>query len=178
MKKILIGLIVLLLLLFAVYFIGTGFVIRHDVILSGFSLSEDGAKITLSVGVTSSAGYVRSYRDVGGGVKPHMLEFYSAFGGINGAIGATDTVVLPLDSGDTQIFFSRPGKGYQLVLEKNPETGAWQKPTTASQKVVTEESETEFGDLVYHGETHEFHDLVYRGEKVAILMLSEAERNQ
>ena len=39
-------------------------------------------------------GYVRDYKDEGGGVKPHYLKFYSAWGGMNSAVGAKDTLFL------------------------------------------------------------------------------------
>ena len=109
-------------------FVGNGFRTRTDVALSGYALSEDGMNMTLHVRVMSSMGYVRSFRDDGGGVKPHYLTFYATFGGLNSSLGAKDEFVLALDKRDTEIYFNRPGGGYELVLQKDGETDQWQRP--------------------------------------------------
>lgn len=60
--------------------------------------------------------------------KPHYLTFYSTFGGVNSSFGTVNTFILELDPDDTEIYFNRPGGGYELVLEKNTETGEWVRP--------------------------------------------------
>lgn len=110
------------------YMAGTGFLQNPNVCLTGYSVSADGKEIVMEVGVTTSIGYVRGFRDAGGGVKPHYLTFLSAFGGLNGSIGARHEFILPLDESDAQIFFGRTGGGYELVLEKDEATGLWEKP--------------------------------------------------
>ena len=51
MKKRIIAVIVILAVLVALFFIGTGFQKRMDVVLVDYSVSEDGTEITLDVGI-------------------------------------------------------------------------------------------------------------------------------
>lgn len=111
------------------YFIGSGFSKRTDVILVDYSVSEDGSEITLNTAVPTSMGYIRGFENNGGGVKPHYLTFYSTFGGLNSSFGAKNEFALELDETDTEIFFNRADGGYELVLQKNTETGEWTRPT-------------------------------------------------
>ena len=127
-ERIVLWLLVTVLVLAAVYGIGTGFLERTDVGLVDYSVSEDGTELTLRVAVLSSMGYVRTFRNLGGGVKPHYLVFYSTFGGFNSRLGAKHVFELDLSETDTEVYFCRPGGGYQLVLQKNAETGLWQEP--------------------------------------------------
>ena len=62
-----------------------------QVFINDYTVSSDGKKITINVGVSASMGFVRE-------VKVHQqqggklyLDCYSAFGGLNGRIGAKDT---------------------------------------------------------------------------------------
>ena len=93
-----------------------------------YSVAEDGTAITLGVQVSSSMGYVRGFKDNGGGVKPHYLTFYSTFGGLNSSFGTVNAFVLELDPDDTEIYFNRPDNGYELVLIKEEATGEWIRP--------------------------------------------------
>lgn len=81
---------------------------RMDVVLVDYSVSEDGTEITLDVGIPTSTGYIRGFKDNGSGVKPHYLTFFSTFGGINSPIGAEHSFQLELTSDDTEIYFNRP----------------------------------------------------------------------
>lgn len=128
MKKRIIAVIVILAVLVALFFIGTGFQKRMDVVLVDYSVSEDGTEITLDVGIPTSIGYIRGFKDNGGGVKPHYLTFFSTFGGINSPIGAEHSFQLELTSDDTKIYFNRPEGGYELILVKDEETGQWLRP--------------------------------------------------
>ena len=130
MKKIIAIILLVAVTLTADYLVGTGFMERHDVVLGDYSISEDGEELTFNARVMSSMGYIRGYKDEGGGVKPHYLKFYSAFGGLNGSWGAKSEFVLPLGNDDTEIYFARPDGGYELVLYKNEETGLWERPKT------------------------------------------------
>ena len=94
MKKRIIAVIVILAVLVALFFIGTGFQKRMDVVLVDYSVSEDGTEITLDVGIPTSTGYIRGFKDNGSGVKPHYLTFFSTFGGINSPIGAEHERIL------------------------------------------------------------------------------------
>lgn len=126
-KKIIITLAITVVLVVSVL-IGTGFMKRTDVVLFDYAVAKDGSVITFDVQVSSSSGYVRGFADNGGGVKPHYLTFYSAFGGINSSFGAVDSFVLELEKDDTEIYFNRPDGGYELVLVKNSENGEWERP--------------------------------------------------
>lgn len=128
MKRILIILLAVVIVLSSLYFVGTGFLERMDVLLYDYSVSEDGTELTFSAGIMSSMGFIRGYKDNGGGVKPHYLTFYSTFGGLNSSFGAKNEFVLELDKDDSEIYFKRANGGYELVLQKNAETGAWERP--------------------------------------------------
>lgn len=110
------------------FLVGTGFQKRTDVVLFDYAIAEDGTAISLGVRVSSSMGYIRGFKDKGGGVKPHYLTFYSTFGGLNSSFGTVNTFVLELDADNTEIYFNRPNGGYELVLQKNADTGEWTRP--------------------------------------------------
>lgn len=115
-------------ILAAAYLIGTGFRKSTDVFLAEYSVTEDGAAIRLEIQSASSMGYVRGFQDNGGGVKPHYLTFYRTFGGINSALGMKNAFILQVEPEDTEIYFNRPDGGYELVLQKDAETGEWVRP--------------------------------------------------
>ena len=128
MKKIIIIALIVVVAISASYLIGTGYIINGGVYLGEYNVSEDGMEMTFNAGVASSMGFIRGYKDEGGGIKPHYLKFYSAFGGLNGSWGATNEFVLPLDADDAEIYFYRGNGGYELVLQKNEESGLWERP--------------------------------------------------
>ena len=128
MKKKIILAIGIIIVLIASFLIGTGFMKRTDVVLVDYAVAEDGSTINLGVQVASSMGYIRGFKDNGGGVKPHYLTFYSAFGGLNSSFGSLNSFVLELGKDDTEIYFNRPDGGYELVLVKNVNTGEWIRP--------------------------------------------------
>ena len=117
-----------LVVLYILYFVGTGFTERYDVYLHNYSVSGDVTQLTFSTGIYSSMGFTRGFKDNGGGGKPHYLTFYSTFGGLNSTLGAKDEFVLSLHEKDSEIYFADIGGGYKLVLKKNPETGVWEEP--------------------------------------------------
>lgn len=126
-KLLLISIVAIIVILTASYFVGTGFIERTDVVLTDYSVSEDGTQITLNASVSSSMGYIRGFKNNGGGVKSHYLTFYSTFGGVNSKLGAKNEFVLEVNEDDSEIYFNRAGGGYELVLQKNTETGEWEK---------------------------------------------------
>ena len=128
MKKKVILTMAVIVVLIASFLIGTGFMERADVILCDYEVKENGSAISLNVQVSSSMGYVRGFKDNGGGVKPHYLTFYSTFGGLNSSFGTVNSFVLELGKDDTEIYFNRPNGGYELVLVKNIDTGEWERP--------------------------------------------------
>ena len=128
MKKIITIILLVAVTLTDIYLIGTGYITNGGVYLGEYTVSDDGTEMTFNTGVASSMGFIREYKDEGGGVKPHYLKFYSAFGGLNGSWGAKNEFVLPLDADDTEIYFYRGNGGYELVLQKNEESGLWERP--------------------------------------------------
>lgn len=128
MKKKILTIVTMIIVFILIFFIGTGFQKRKDVVLIDYAVSEDGTAIDLGVQVASSMGYVRGYKNNGGSVKPHYLTFYSTFGGSNSSLGAVNSVMLEIAPDDKEIFFNREGGGYELVLVKNEETEQWVRP--------------------------------------------------
>ena len=116
--------VVLCIIIFLI--IASGFSIQTSAyITDDFIVSEDGGEITFKVGVGSSMGQVRGYKDEGGGVKPHYLKFYSAWGGFNSSIGAKNEYVLKLEPEDTEIYVYHGDGGYELTLKKDVTSGEW-----------------------------------------------------
>ena len=98
---------------------------RSDVFLRAFELSEDGNTMTLHVGLSTSAGYLRKMEVKQGGENKY-ITFYST-PGINSKIGAKDSFELSLNPSATEIYFYSGGGAYKKVLEKNEATGQWHK---------------------------------------------------
>lgn len=122
-KKIIISIVVVILVIIASWFLSTGSA-RTDVFLRDFSFDEKCNQMTIKVGVSSSAGYVRKMKQTSGSMN-YYYTFYSTFG-INSKLGAKDTFEIQLDNNVDEIFFYTGGKGYTKVLEKN-ENGEWVK---------------------------------------------------
>ena len=129
MKKKIFLTIAVIVVLMLLMFICAGFRKRTDVVLFDYSVSEDGSEISLEIQVSSSMGYIRGFKDKGGGVKPHYLTFYSTFGGLNSSFGSINEIELELSRDNTEIYFNRPGGGYELVLMKDIATDEWIRPT-------------------------------------------------
>ena len=108
------------------YLFGTGFLKNGAVYVADFVVSEDGGMITLDVGVGVSTGYVRKlavHQQSGGKL---YLDPYSAFGGINGSLGARSLYTLLLEDDTTVIALWRNENCYEEVLRKNAD-GAWER---------------------------------------------------
>lgn len=107
------------------YLLLPGFLKIGDVHLIDYALSEDGSEITLHLGVSSSAGYIRkvSVHQQHGG--KFYLDCYRAFGGINGSIGAKNQFTIPLDADTETIALYRAQNAYDVVLERD-EAGNWE----------------------------------------------------
>ncbi len=126
-KKVLITFVFAALFIMLSLFIVSGFTKNANVQIINYSVSDEGDEITLTVGAPFTISYIRGYKDNGGGVKPHYLNFYNTFGAIS-SWGAKNEFVLELDEDDTEIYFNREEGGYELVLQKNVNTGEWGKP--------------------------------------------------
>jgi len=96
---------------------------RTDVYLKDFEVSADGKTMTLKVGVSSSAGYVRKMKQTSGSTNGYYT-FYSTYG-INSKMGAKDTFEIELDEDTDEIYFYTGDKGYKLVLTKNQALQEW-----------------------------------------------------
>lgn len=120
-KIIIISSVVLVLAIVIGLFLSTGGA-RTDVFLKEFSVDEKCNQMTIKVGVSSSAGYVRKMKQTSGSMN-YYYTFYSTFG-INSKLGAKDTFEIQLDNNVDEIYFYTGGKGYKKVLEKNA-NGEW-----------------------------------------------------
>ena len=109
------------------FVIGTGFTKNPNVVLIDYSVSDDGKEIRFNVGVPLRANQIRGFKNVGGGVKPHYLNFYHTFGVVS-SWGANYEYMLELNEDDSEIYFNRADGGYELVLEKKTDTGEWVIP--------------------------------------------------
>ena len=163
MKKKIIAIILMVVILIITFMIATGFRKREDVVLFDYSISENGTVINLGVQVSSSMGYIRGFKNNGGGVKPHYLTFYSTCGGLNSSFGTVNSFTLEIDSDDTEIYFNRPNGGYELVLVKDEETGEWIKANKILKETIT-----------YNGKEYEKAELC--NDTLKWLELSEEER--
>ena len=105
-------------------FLGTGRA-RTDIYLKNFEVSSNEKTMTLKVGVSSSAGYVRKMKRTSGSTNGYYT-FYSTFG-INSKLGAKDTFEIELNDDMDEIYFYTGDKGYKLVLVRNTATGGWEK---------------------------------------------------
>lgn len=115
----------ILLALAASYVIAPGFAKQGNVYITDCSVSEDGTELTITVGVSTSIGYVRkisAHQQHGGKL---YLDCYSAFGGINGSLGAKNEYTIQLDEDTEMIAIYRSVNCYDTVLEKD-ENGIWQ----------------------------------------------------
>ena len=126
MKKKIFTVIGIVIFIFIVYFIGSGFVRNTSVFINDYTVSANGKEITLNVGVSSSVGYVRDVKvqkQQGGKL---YLDFYSAFGGLNGSVGAKNTFTLSLDEDTSIIAIYRNSNCYEEVLSKTL-SGTWER---------------------------------------------------
>ena len=121
MKKII---LISLAIVCAVYFIGSGFRVRGDVGIWDYAVSPNGDEITIEVGVMSSVGYTRNIRNISTDPEKIKLKCYSAFGGINGSIGAEHRFVIPLSPECKEIYLYSFGE-YRLEIIKDEATGEW-----------------------------------------------------
>ena len=124
MKKIAVMLAVLALFA-ALYVLVPGFSKQGSAYISEYSVSADGREMTVTVGVSGPVGYIRKinvHQQQGGKL---YLDCYSAFGGVNGSIGAKTEYTIRIDEATETIALYRAPNAYAPVLQKD-ESGAWQ----------------------------------------------------
>lgn len=124
MKKIITIIIALVILLSGVYFIGSGFVKNSSVYITDYTVSEDGKEITVETAVSSSVGYIRKANIKSADGKLY-IDFYNAFGGLNGKLGAKNTFTFPLIGDVELIALYRNTDCYETVLIND--NGQWQR---------------------------------------------------
>jgi len=126
MKRIVGIILVVVIAIGACYLLLPGFLKMGDVHVVDYALSEDAGEITLHLGVSSSAGYIRKaaiHQQQSGKL---YIDCYRAFGGINGSLGAKNQFTIPLDADTESIALYRAKNAYEVVLERD-ETGSWEK---------------------------------------------------
>lgn len=126
MKKPLTIIAIIILLILGAYYIGLGFLPRTDVVVADFEVSEQEDEMTIYTYILSSAGYSRTVKNVSDDPEKMMLKFYSAFGGVNGSIGAKSEFDLPI-SPECEEIYVLLYDDYRLTLAKNPTTGEWER---------------------------------------------------
>lgn len=126
MKKI-VGIIVAVVLsLFLLWFVGTGFTRINSVYINEYRVSEDGKTMTINIGVASSADHVRKLAVHQQEGEKLYLDCYAAFGGINGTIGSKSDYTLTIDDKTEMIAIYRNANSYEEVLRKDS-AGVWQR---------------------------------------------------
>ena len=96
---------------------------RNDIYLKNYDIIDNGNKISLNVGVTSSSGYIRKIK-VKSKDNKYYLDFYSTFG-INSKRGSKDNFIIEIDEKINEIYIYTENE-YKKVLEKN-ENNIWQQ---------------------------------------------------
>lgn len=161
-KKILIIIITVIVLLLCVLFLLTGNK-RTDVYLKDYEVSSDGKVITLKVGVSSSAGYIRKMKQTSGSMN-YYLTFYSTFG-INSKLGAKDTYVLEINSNADAIYFYTGNKGYKQVLQKN-DNGEWIKVVENKDDNILKKLSTTTKIVIKNTRTNETQNIIKDESKI------------
>lgn len=108
-----------------IYVIGSGFRKMNHVYIADYTVSDDGTKMTIHVGVPTSIGYVRRVSAKQKSDGTLCLDVYAAFGGINGSIGAKSEFIIPLDDETRVVAVYRSNAYYEPVIRKS-ENGEWQ----------------------------------------------------
>ena len=115
---------VILAVLGGVYFIGSGFNIREDVVLIDYAAPPDENEMTITVGVASSAGYTRTYKNVSDYPNFFKLQFYYAFCWVETGVQTCDMSVLDVPSECEKICFYRHGT-FEQMLYRDAATNKW-----------------------------------------------------
>lgn len=103
-------------------FLSTGSKIA-GVMISDYTISEDGNTMTLKVGLVSSIGYIRTCKTKDDGNKK-FITFYSTYG-FNSSLGAKNEFEVELSPNCSEIYFYSGSDEYKLKLQKDQETNEW-----------------------------------------------------
>ena len=107
-----------------ILFVLPGFQKRTDICLQKFSVSEDGSVMTVQTDIMGSMGFIRAMETKQIGNEIHC-SFYRCFGGLNSGFGSENRFDIQLDDSAERIYFDRGSSPDVLVLERDPDTGAW-----------------------------------------------------
>ena len=170
-KKVMIISFIVLVLIVTGFFLALGGK-RTDVFLKDFELSQDGKTMTLKVGVSSSAGYIRKMKQTSGSMN-YYFTFCSTFG-INSKLGAKDTFEIELDNNVDEIYFYTGLKGYRKVLDKN-DIDEW--INVSSYDLVTSLKQNQYAstetlvkfDGILYGESYAVIDYAGGTEKIGVI---------
>ncbi len=126
-KKSIVIAVIAVIALVALYLIAPGFSKNTYAYITDFSVSEDGRKMTLTIGLDVSdpsepAPKVRKIKESQQYGGKLYLDCYSAFGGLYGSWGAKSEFVVELDE-ETEVIGLYNG-GYQIALKKDA-SGTW-----------------------------------------------------
>lgn len=124
-KNICILIFIIVVGILAFCFVGSGFQKQGSAYISDFSVSEDGTEITIKVQVSNSVGYIRKVSEHQKNGERLYLDCYSAFGGINGSVGAREEFTIKVSEETKVIALYRNANCYEEVLKKN-ELNEWQ----------------------------------------------------
>lgn len=122
-KSIMAGLIIAAIVMIILFF-AEGLKKRTDVVLTNYSISEDGAKMKLNIAVSSSIGNARALEIKQGGDNKY-ITFYSAFGFLNSRFGAKSEYEIELNPSCSEIYFYKGDGEFKLVLQKDETTKEW-----------------------------------------------------
>lgn len=124
-KKAALTLIIIIVLL-GFFVVITGFMKVSDAFIGEYTVSKAGSEMTMQVGVAGSMGFIRSVlvNQQRNGVL--YLDCYSAFGGLNGSIGAKGNYTIQIEEGTNVIALYRDFNTYEKILEKDSE-GNWER---------------------------------------------------
>lgn len=124
-KKIFItGCIILIVIAIIAIFLATGMV-KKEVYLKDFKVSDDGKIMTIYVDTLDSSGYVRKMKSSSGSMNGYYT-FYQTYG-FNSKLGSKDSFEIELTNDMDEIYFYTKNKGYKLVLTKHQVTDEWVK---------------------------------------------------
>lgn len=126
MKKKIFVAVAIVIVLVCIYLIGSGFMKNSSACIGEYSVSEDCTEITMNIGVAYSAGYIRKVEVHQQENRKMCIDCYSAFGGINGKIGAKTVFTLSLNDDTNMIAIYRGKNHYEEVLQKDT-SGVWKR---------------------------------------------------
>ena len=121
-KNVIIFLVVIFTFIILVFF--GGLKKRTDVALIDYSVIEEGKRMKLYVGITSSVVYLRKLKVKQVGDNEY-ITFYSTFGFFNSKLGAKNEYEIKLNQSCNQIYFYKGDGEYELFLQKDEITNEW-----------------------------------------------------